>query len=206
MPYVFINFGPWNGESVKTTIWSEALGNMSSRPSDSWVGNWISVTGLIDPPYDGRHYGRPYRNVGIAVVSDNQIIKITEREAKFRLGRGGQFQWQGVTEAPKPKNADILGVLRGHGLDTFTTTKTGAIGTPALKSSPPTQPHAASSRLVSKNARILEGVRLSSQPMTASPSYNPPPPTPYKPNLLSRIPIWVWIMVGLAIVRLLARH
>jgi hypothetical protein len=92
LPYVFINFGPWNGESVKITIWAEGLGNMSARPSDSLVGNWVSVTGLLDPPYDGRHYGRPYRNVGIAVVFDNQIIQITEREAKFRLGRGGSAQ------------------------------------------------------------------------------------------------------------------
>jgi len=53
LPYVFINFGPWNRESVKITIWSEGLGNMSTRPNDSWVGQWISVTGLIDPPYDG---------------------------------------------------------------------------------------------------------------------------------------------------------
>jgi hypothetical protein len=110
LPYVFINFGPWNGESVKITIWSEGLGNMSARPSDSWVGNWISVTGLIDPPYDGRHYGRPYRNVGIAVVSDNQIIQIAEREAS--LGWVAAVRPSGRT-ALQRRNPRIQTYLKG---------------------------------------------------------------------------------------------
>jgi hypothetical protein len=86
-PYVFLNFGIWNKNSVKITIWSEGLGNLSTRPTEAWVGGWISITGLIEPPYDGTHYGRPYRNVGITVTSDSQIIQITEQDAKFRLGR-----------------------------------------------------------------------------------------------------------------------
>lgn len=73
-PYVFVNFGVWNQNSVKITIWSEGLGNMSTRPTEAWVGRWISASGLIEPPYEGKHYGRPYRNVGITVSSDSQMI------------------------------------------------------------------------------------------------------------------------------------
>jgi hypothetical protein len=112
-PYCFINFGIWNKESVKITIWAEGLSNMSTRPLEAWVGRWISVTGLVEPPYEGSHYGRPYRNVGITIVSDKQIVQISEQDANFRLGRGGAQQKQGVTgKASKPTNADILKDIR----------------------------------------------------------------------------------------------
>lgn len=42
-PYAFINFGPWLGNIVKLTIWSEGLTNMKSAPSDAWAGRWVSV-------------------------------------------------------------------------------------------------------------------------------------------------------------------
>ena len=89
-PYVFINFGIWNKDSVKVTIWSEGLGNMATRPSEGWVGRWISATGLVEPAYEGKHYGRPYRNVGVTITSDSQIIQLSEQEARFRLGRGAR--------------------------------------------------------------------------------------------------------------------
>jgi hypothetical protein len=37
-PYTFINFGPWLGNIVKLTIWSEGLTNMTNTPSQAWVG------------------------------------------------------------------------------------------------------------------------------------------------------------------------
>jgi hypothetical protein len=191
LPYVFINFGPWNGESVKITIWSEGLGKMSTRPSDCWVGKWISVTGLIEPPYDGKHYGRLYRNVGITAVSDSQIIQITERDAKFRLGRGGSVQ-QGAT---KPRNAVILERIQGGA---------GPASPPPPKA-PPRAPPTPSPAVRSRNAKILEGIRPSPQPSTATYRYNPPPARAPQPSLLSRIPVWVWIILAIAIVSIIAR-
>ncbi len=49
LPYVFINFGPWNGESVKITIWSEGLGNMSAHPSDFLGGKLDQRNGPYRP-------------------------------------------------------------------------------------------------------------------------------------------------------------
>ena len=111
-PYVFVNFGIWNQRSVKITIWSEALGNMSTRPTEAWVGRWISVTGLIEPPYQGKHYGRPYQNVGITVSSDSQIIQLAEQEAKFRLGRGSRFRGVPGGAGDKQSNDEILKGIR----------------------------------------------------------------------------------------------
>jgi hypothetical protein len=198
LPYVFINFGPWNRESVKITIWSEGLGNISTRPNEAWVGKWISVTGLIDPPYEGQHYGRPYRNVGIAVESDNQIVQITERDAKFRLGRGGSVQRQPRTPT-KSTNADILGQIQG-GARTDTASNTRSSPQPAPTPHTPQTP-------TSRNAQILQTLRTPVPQKPPFPSSTPPyqykPPPASSDGWFSRISVSVWIAVGIAFVKLL---
>ena len=120
-PYVFINFGIWSKNSVKITIWSEGLENMSGPPTEAWVGKWISVTGLIEPPYEGKHYGKPYRSVGITVTSDNQIIHISDQEAKFRLGGRRAPLQSGAADRSTPKNTQILDDIRRGSILSATT-------------------------------------------------------------------------------------
>src|SRR5207253_5279541 len=50
--YVFINFGSWRGNIVKISIWSDGLAKLKERPSNAWIGRWVSVTGLMDVPYE----------------------------------------------------------------------------------------------------------------------------------------------------------
>ncbi len=50
-PYIFLNFGPWQGSVFKVSIWSDGLAALSKKPDASWVGKWISVVGLMEPPY-----------------------------------------------------------------------------------------------------------------------------------------------------------
>lgn len=206
LPYVFINFGPWNKESVKVTIWSEGLGNIAQKPSKSWAGKWISVTGLIEPPYNGQHYGRPYKNVGITVVSGNQIIQLTEKDAKFRLTKGVPLR-RSATPTPtatRPKNADILDDIRG-GTRTGTTTTRTAPRTTTPVSPPPTT-------TTTKNAQILKTIKSQTQPAPGVATRPSPPPHQYKPppahstdsGLLSKIPGWLWIIIGLIALRILA--
>jgi hypothetical protein len=82
-PYVFINFGHWKGNIVKISIWSEGLAKLKDTPTDSWVGRWIAVIGLMDPPYQNRRYG--YSHLSISITQANQMHVLTEAEAKFRL-------------------------------------------------------------------------------------------------------------------------
>lgn len=82
-PYVFINFGPWQGHIVKISIWSEGLAALTSVPSSSWVGKWISVTGLMEPPYVNRQYN--YSHLSISITQGSQLHIISEKDAKFRL-------------------------------------------------------------------------------------------------------------------------
>jgi len=86
-PYVFVNFGYWRGNIVKLTIWSEGLAQLRELPDESWIGRWVSVIGLVDAPYSGKHYSFQYTHVGITIESPQQINVITESEAKFRLGQ-----------------------------------------------------------------------------------------------------------------------
>lgn len=185
LPYVFINFGPWNGESAKITIWSEGLGNMSARPSEAWVGKWISVTGLVEPPYDGKHYGRPYRNVGITVVSDNQIIQISAQDAKFRLGRGTSTRQQGPSKT-RLSNEDILGEI----------TRGTNFGSGTRPQSPPPK---------TKNEQILRGIKTASGQTQATPYRSAPSPVQHSAGVFSRIPKWVWVTGAILLLILLSR-
>ncbi len=81
--YIFINFGPWQGRIFKVLIWSDGLGAISKKPDTLWVGKWVSVVGLMNPPYTKRGY--KYSHLSINVTANGQMTVISEAEAKFRL-------------------------------------------------------------------------------------------------------------------------
>jgi hypothetical protein len=64
-PYVFINFGPWKGEIVKISIWSEGLAALAHHPDQSWVGRWTSIVGLMEPPYRSQRYKYSHLSISI---------------------------------------------------------------------------------------------------------------------------------------------
>jgi hypothetical protein len=185
-PWLFVNFGPWNGESAKITIWSEGLAVISDPPSEAWVGKWVSVTGLVEPPYEGKHHGKPYKNVGITVTANNQIIRITEADARFRLGgKGGTA----AKVTGQTRNADILTQLHG-----------GTIQNPTAP--PPTRKPAATTFPKTRNEQILTG--LQTKP-AASPSHGASGQhryvtSPAQRGFLSRVPGWVWFLIVAGIV------
>lgn len=180
-PYVFINFGPWNRQSVKITIWSEGLGAISNPPNETWVNRWISVTGLIEPPYEGQHYGKPYTNVGITVVSNNQIIQLSEKDARFRLSGGAS-----PTGSPaKKNNEDILQGLSGKTDSGRTSSSKHVLGSPR---STRTAPVISGSR----NEQILAGLKSPASPSSSSPTQRSSG-TP-EPSIFSKIPWWAWLI------------
>ena len=85
-PYIFINFGPWKGRIVKLSIWSEGVAAIKNLPTESWVGKWVSVIGLMEPPYVNRKLG--YEHLSITVGQANQLKVISASEAAFRLTGG----------------------------------------------------------------------------------------------------------------------
>lgn len=83
-PYMFLNFGDWHSEIVKIAIWPEGLERLSNKPNTSWQDTWVSVTGLLDPPYLSK---RNRYSISISITHQSQIHQISESEANFRLGR-----------------------------------------------------------------------------------------------------------------------
>lgn len=204
--YVFINFGQWNKNSAKITIWSEGLSNMSTRPNESWVGRWISVTGLVDPLYQGQHYGRPYQNVGITATSDSQIVQISEQQAKFRLGRASApMRSSQSRHTATPTNQDIVNTLRRSGSHSSGGARTGWY--PLPQNAPLPRTPASPSR--TQNQTIVQSLQASQrQPTHTGTIHRPYPiraPQP-QPSFLSRIPGWVWFIAGILLLLFLARN
>ena len=104
--YVFINFGSGRGNIVKISIWSDGLAKLKEQPSKAWVGRWVSVTGLMDVPYENKRYG--HKHLSITVQEDGQIQGLSETEAGFRLASASTTpppRDRGVTQgaaSPKP--------------------------------------------------------------------------------------------------------
>ena len=170
-PYTFVNFGPWRGNIVKLTIWSEGLTNMNTTPSEAWVGRWVSVTGLV---------GNQYTHVGITLTADGQVQFITEADAKYRLGIVGK--------TTSSSNQDIL---QNIGV------KPGTSG--AQKGGRSTVPPSVATRAHSTNRDILNAIKKT--PGAPTQRYTPathPTPPPSKGKWLG-VPRWIWVVAGIIV-------
>lgn len=116
-PYIFLNFGNWRLDQVKITIWSEGLAKLSQQPDKSWKGNWISVTGLVDPPYKNRRH--KYTHTGITITEPNQLRIVDEQEARRRLASTKSNSNKGTHSGST--NAKILNGLKTTGLSSPST-------------------------------------------------------------------------------------
>jgi hypothetical protein len=190
-PYIFVNFGHWRGNIVKLTIWSEGLAQLSDWPDDRWIGRWVSVVGLVDAPYSGKHYDFHYTHVGITVDNPQQINVVAENQAKFRLGQmAPAFAWAGNAASKSDRRPS-------NGSSANRTIISGIAGKPAFN-----RPVAAPVRQVrpqgTTNQDILRGIRqAASAPPIQVPTRTSPAarrsgtpgqlPVSTSPNLLTRV-------------------
>ncbi|WP_153117680.1 protein kinase family protein [Rhodocyclus tenuis] len=152
-PYIFINFGPWQGQIFKISIWSEGLAAIANKPDASWVSKWVSVVGLMEPPYVSRKY--KYSHLSINVTANGQMSIITEVEAKFRLASA-----QKISSAPS-SNREALDRIKGK-----TSPKQ-----PAPGQSPPASP----------NKSVLDNIHKAQGASQARPAQTSSPPQPQAP-------------------------
>lgn len=106
----------------------------------------MSVIGLVDPPYQGRHFGRPYTHVGITIIDGGQINFLEENGDRYRRGSGKL----GTGDAT---NQRILSSIRGS--------SAGASTPSAPSQSTLVSPQSA-------NARILQKLKGQTIPPTPS--------------------------------------
>lgn len=204
-PYVFVNFGPWKGSIVKLSIWSDGLKKLTLKPDQSWVGRWISVVGLLEPPYVNPKY--KYSHIAITIDEANQYRFIDAADAQRRLASIGRAP---VTTGGAGNNRAILENITG--------------------STPPRQPAAAPTRGKAKvtqaktaNQLLLEQVQKQAPAAAApppsgsrhrpgvssTPPYSPTPTlstSPGKPQSKEGgIPGWLWVIGGIVLLVILSK-
>lgn len=174
-PYVFLNFSHWQGEAVKLSIWSNALSQFSENPDESWIGKWVSVVGLMEPPYRSAKYH--YSHLSINITGASQVRSISEQEAVFRLSATGSSVDSPMRQS---ENAAVLDVMRN---------RNNASATSPTRTTPS-----------SPNQTILQNMRnsqaSSSTPapkMSAAPQFAPK--KPHGCSLLAAV-IFVVLVVG----------
>ena len=175
-PYIFINFGPWQGSIFKVSIWSDGLAQLKSQPDASWIGKWVSVVGLMEPPFVNKKFR--YSHLSITVGAAGTMTPITEQEARWRIAGAGKAA--GAFSAATTSNRQTLDKIRG------------------VSSAPPSPaPPRASSPAASSNAQVLQKIRAAS----GSPAAAPPPsstgrytyqPSPQQPGVVERLFKWLF--------------
>ena len=157
-PYLFINFGPWQGKIFKVSIWYEGLTAISNKPVASWVGKWVSVLGLMEPPYVSVKY--KYSHLSINVTANGQMNVITEAEAKLRLAAPSLSKG---TVVPTSNREALNKIKGGH-------QSTGPTSRPQAATSSPNQS-------VLTSIHKAQGGRLTAKaaPSSRQPPYQKPP-------------------------------
>ena len=150
-PYIFVNFGDWRGRIFKVSIWSEGLAAIKAKPDSSWVGKWISVIGLMEPPYVSKRH--KYSHLSITVSAVGQMAAISETEAKWRLAG--------------PSGAGVRSSNNQQVID--------RIKSATASLSPSHQPVA--SPMSSSNKAVLDKIRAT-QPASSQPNVVRTPPVP----------------------------
>lgn len=138
-PCIFINFGDWRGSTFKISIWSEGISVLTSRPDVSWVGKWISVIGLMDPPHVSNKYH--YSHLSVTVTTVGQMTVLSESDARWRLA--GPKDIQPALMSTNNSNQEALARIKGK--------KASVI------------PQSVSTPVMLTNQKILNRIRASTQ-------------------------------------------
>ncbi|MCU1793980.1 serine/threonine protein kinase [Pectobacterium polaris] len=138
-PYIFVNFGDWRGNIFKISIWSEGVSALPSKPDASWVGKWVSVTGLMEPPYVSGKY--KYSHLSITVTAIGQMTILSEKDARWRLAGPNDNQQALISTR---SNQEALERIKGK--------NTTATPQPMI------------AKATSANQAVLDKIRASAQP------------------------------------------
>lgn len=172
-PYIFVNFAPWQGRIFKIAIWSDGLNALRVKPDKSWEGKWVSVVGLMEPPFENKRLR--YSHLSINVTAVGQMTSLSEADARWRMAgaNGGALSARDV-----PGNREVLGKVQDS------SRLNSAIPSGRAPPSPP-RPNLPPAPSVSPNQSVLNAMRASSSTppsvaRTTSPptQQNPRPKTP----------------------------
>ncbi len=81
-----VAFGEQSQDMVCLKIWPDALGRMEQVPDSTWVGQWISAIGLVEPASSAGSGVHRRMEVAISITEQAQLQWLTAAEARYRLG------------------------------------------------------------------------------------------------------------------------
>ena len=204
-PYIFINFGDWTEDIVKLNIWSEGLEALSDIPDKSWEGKWVSVVGLMEPPYYNPKYG--YTHLAISITQDNQFHIISEQETKFRLSGSGATQAKAATPTG---NREIFERMRDVSSSSSMPASTSQSPVPPAapirsrrqstksvsstpSSSVPSRPTSIKSTPATQNQAVLNRMKTSQLAPPIPPRRTQPAKVKTQPSKQKRTPWFAWL-------------
>jgi serine/threonine protein kinase len=153
-PFIFLNFGNWRGNIVKISFWWQILETLALHPNDGLKGKWISIVGMLNPPFSKGSY----THLSINATQVGQYRVISEDEAIYRL-----------TKAVVSTLIDKENESNNAGLDSARNIR-----------SVPVQPAITNKSPVKNNKDILKTIRgkqVLRTPLGKVPSTNLPPVT-----------------------------
>lgn len=155
---VFLNFGDWRGKQLKASIRGLGTQRLRETVDKSWTGQWVSVTGMVEPVF--RRAG--YEHIAITVSESSQLHRISPDEAAFRLGRPKSIRVKIPASAP---NKPPPNVFRSNNERILEDIAQGSAGN-KKPSGPPANLSAPAALPMSRNQKLLSQIGAS----------NPPPP------------------------------
>jgi hypothetical protein len=82
-------------DMVCLKIWPDALARLEQVPDQTWVGQWLSTVGLVEPVHSAGSGAYRQKDVAISVTDQAQLHRLSEAEARYRLR--GQRRPMGAT-------------------------------------------------------------------------------------------------------------
>ena len=71
------------------TLWPDSLTRLETVPDETWVGQWVSAVGLVEPVASDRAGVPHQKDVSITIEGQGQLQRLTEAEASHRLRSQG---------------------------------------------------------------------------------------------------------------------
>lgn len=177
--YMFVNFAPWRGKAVKINVWSAALKRAREKPSNSWVGQWVTIRGLVEPVYPNPKYN--YFHISISAATVDHIRKISAQEAQYRLAPAGPAPRNEKT----PSNSDALQMMKAASSKVTPAQSVVATPAPKLVTVAPAKPAITANQAALQRMRQQATPPLPVPPQASMPSKTPPSAVPSNPNRAS---------------------
>ena len=89
-----VEFAERSHDMVCLKVWPDALARLEQVPDQTWVGQWLSTVGLVEPVHSAGSGAYRQKDVAISVTDQGQLQRLSEAEARHRLR--GQRRPMGV--------------------------------------------------------------------------------------------------------------